>query len=269
MIIEDSISDQEATCINNTSEIDFPEEIISENNHCSKIEQIEETTCNICDQKILVAESFIPDIDTKNCYKNLIHGTEFIDHSDIEIVCENCNKTLNMALKAKNSILASLSVRFNTTSEILQGNVEEESIPAKYIFYCPNCCKNYDNFEILQEHNCSVERKRSAKLKTTHCNHCYKIFTDRLMLAEHVKDNHPEKVFACGFCNSYYGNKKFLVQHMNELHSNIKKADCDKCGANFNTWHQVLNHICLSTKHMTQHRIQIKGIKILTASPIP
>lgn len=107
---------------------------------------------------------------------------------------------------------------------------------------CPRCKQIIPSREELKYHN---EEKHSATKKAGRpyrcvVNHCKNRYNCLKYLLIHHETNHsdgdPTKVceYQCKICFKYFSNKKNLRDHMRSIHSSRSLA-CDICGKKFKT----------------------------------
>lgn len=54
-------------------------------------------------------------------------------------------------------------------------------------------------------------------------------FNDRKEFNEHIMKHEKEKLFSCNFCLKPFLRKDLLEAHVNSVHKDVKKYNCEEC----------------------------------------
>lgn len=99
---------------------------------------------------------------------------------------------------------------------------------------CKICHRGLASEKNLDEHmvNMHVKKKTHKKRKTSVCEACGKIFSDREKLTIHMRVHTGERPYPCIICKESFAKKNSLKQHL-ILHTGAKPYVCDICGKQF------------------------------------
>ena len=82
------------------------------------------------------------------------------------------------------------------------------------------------------------------KIKPFQCDQCSFRFTQKCVLANHIKTVHEKiKPFLCDFCTFSTATKHLLRQHIEVIHEKKKEFKCTQCSYEASRKHYLKEHI--------------------------
>ena len=165
--------------------------------HQSTTEIIHE--CNLCEKKFFSK-------DTMGIHKRVVHEEKYS-------CCKICNK--------KFASTSTLKLHINS---VHLGERKHK---------CELCSTTFTAKSSLLGHKRRVHEKET----NFKCDICGKDFFQRSELSQHIKKLHqniqsPEDI--CPICKKQFkSGSKFLQEHIENIHNNIKNHECDMCGKSF------------------------------------
>ena len=102
----------------------------------------------------------------------------------------------------------------------------------KFKFQCNVCKKAFSSQQTLTLHNDSLHNDKKIQ-----CDMCEKIFAKESDMKNHLASFHNEQDHkrvedfhnACNYCGKKLTTKYKLKIHIDTVHKNIKKSECDQC----------------------------------------
>ncbi|RUS73870.1 hypothetical protein EGW08_018372, partial [Elysia chlorotica] len=212
--------------------------------------------CCVCAQK------FLTDIKLKrHCYRHLNPKTGRFKCSRCQFETDNRSAFLKHAATHRTEC-AICNTDFGHT-HLLQSHMESQH--ADRLFTCKICGKKIATKDQLDTHmhyhrfnstgkqcpicgtiiksglNKHIMRKHPKKSETSEphhsdnqhtCSKCFKKFTSRINLAEHVRRNHTNHSSSCPTCGKTFSKTESLTKHIDKVHLNkdLRTYICELCG---------------------------------------
>ena len=94
---------------------------------------------------------------------------------------------------------------------------------------CDFCEKSFSDENVLGLHLKSIHKSIIEGRKK--CEFCDETFSNRSTkdLKNHVISIHEEKKFNCDDCNQSFSYRRSLINHVLQVHKNMKKIQCANC----------------------------------------
>lgn len=106
-----------------------------------------------------------------------------------------------------------------------------DTIPA-----CDLSSKVFADYNLMRRHRNSTHAPHNFQ-----CEECRKLFKSRKGLRQHMV-GHSHAMFQCGICDQKFSQKRYIILHMNRIHSSIKRHVCYMCGMSFRNYIPWKNH---------------------------
>ena len=87
------------------------------------------------------------------------------------------------------------------------------------------------------------------------CDQCYKTFTEKKKIREHLRTHNEVKLFQCGLCDKAFRQKSHLVKHL-RIHTGEKPFKCDQCDKAFTQKPHLTYHLRTHTGEKPYKRDQ-------------
>lgn len=144
--------------------------------------------CRICEKKV----------------KKIAFNRHMEIHSNVDWICEICNKKLATA--------RALKLHFTTHS----GNKP---------YKCPECSETFISKIVLDRHS----RFHGRPPKLSRCEFCFKELSTELSLKSHIQRLHSS-TSQCELCREKFESKEILKNHIKATHP---PSTCEFCGKSF------------------------------------
>ena len=118
---------------------------------------------------------------------------------------------------------------------------------------CKECGKSFKKLSGLRSHLKRHERFRNPAKQYT-CDQCGKPYRYRYLLLRH------KKIHSCDYCNEVFtaSTSKFMLQHMENHHSDMKKFACPTCGKAFFRKDSLKSHAIMHS-NVKPHMCEVCG----------
>jgi len=108
---------------------------------------------------------------------------------------------------------------------------------------CSVCKENFPTFEELKLHAKKVHS--SQGVHEHRCEHCGRIYRQKIDLRRHVANKHEMMGVMCQVCGKSYSSEKYLKTHFRSVHAqemNLERFPCEQCGKTFGAKTGLITH---------------------------
>ncbi|XP_065829000.1 putative histone-lysine N-methyltransferase PRDM6 isoform X2 [Oscarella lobularis] len=105
------------------------------------------------------------------------------------------------------------------------------------LWKCGQCFRSFTQRIMLQNHVCE-----SRADMPFHCGHCNRVFSTSNELRSHVISHSNDRPFVCGFCHRAFAGATTLANHM-RTHTGEKPFKCPQCNKGFTQGTQLARHM--------------------------
>lgn len=215
---------------------------------------ITELKCKLCDRECDTLEEIMNHIkyvhkqplyfDTTNHIVPFKFGKE-------DLTCAFCDKPFNNfkhLYEHMNEHFPNYTCKSCNRVFINKRSVRTHAIRhQKGTFVCSFCSKIFDTRIKMKEHERVLHLNAS---KTRKCGYCDKKFMDVVKKAEHEVKEHgaPVQKFACKACDKCFESQRYLNNHMNHFHLQLRPHKCPECDKAFYNKNEMKRHKVKHTK---------------------
>ncbi len=131
----------------------------------------------------------------------------------------------SLKCKHRDNISNEICSRMFKTRSGLMNHIRREHLEKKFI--CDICDYKTHRRILLQEH---VDRMHQSQEKSISCQKCDYVTHFSINLKQHDRSKHqnvPREV--CPICGKYFKGKKYLKTHIEQVHQDNGKFECEKC----------------------------------------
>eukprot|EP00118_Oscarella_pearsei_P013391 m.106690 g.106690 ORF g.106690 m.106690 type:complete len:477 (+) comp37268_c0_seq3:487-1917(+) len=105
------------------------------------------------------------------------------------------------------------------------------------LWKCGQCFRSFTQRIMLQNHICE-----SRADMPFHCGHCNRVFSTSNELRSHVISHSNDRPFVCGFCHRSFAGATTLANHM-RTHTGERPFKCPQCNKGFTQGTQLARHM--------------------------
>ena len=112
-----------------------------------------------------------------------------------------------------------------------------------------------DDVEIEANQQSSSTSDTKNPYKDLECPVCFKMFENKYLMAEHVRNIHNNRRHKCDHCGNLYGYSSHLARHIETVHLSEKKHRCPYCNLFYKRRDELIRHY--RNKHSDKEMRQV------------